>query len=114
MNGILVGVSQELEHLIPLWFASYKKHNDYPVAFIDFGLSPLLRLLCQELGTLIPLTRTFTDPTEESLLHFRAKYGHGDFLTPRRQWLKKPLALLLSPFEQTIWVDIDCEVRDLS
>lgn len=37
------------------------------------------------------------------------------FYTHRSSWYKKPFALLQTPFEKTLWVDIDCEIlRDLS
>src|SRR5262249_294969 len=37
-------------------------------------------------------------------------YGK-QFWSHRTGWFKKPLACLLSPYERTIWIDLDCEVR---
>ena len=34
-----------------------------------------------------------------------------DLWALRKTWYKKPMAMSLSPFQRTLWLDLDCEVR---
>jgi len=87
-RGILVGIDDRQEWMLPWWWSCYEAHNDLPVLFVDFGMSARARDWCAERGMLC-------GPTAADC------YG----------WFKKPLALLESPFRQAIWLDADCEVR---
>lgn len=87
--GVMVGCDREQEWLLPWWWANYDQFNDLPVAFVSMGgMSEDAKKFCREAGELIEL-------------------GHG--FTPA--WLGKPLAILNTPFRNTLWMDLDCEVR---
>ncbi len=34
-----------------------------------------------------------------------------EFWAKRCGWFKKPLACLLTPYQKTLWIDLDCEIR---
>lgn len=113
--GILVGSDLTLEWILPWWWHHYQKNNTIPVAFIDLGLSFEMKEWCRARGELIPLrifdfaaAREEMDPV--LVERFECEYGEG-FWESRGAWFKKPFACLASPFERSLWIDIDCEVR---
>jgi hypothetical protein len=115
-DGIIVGIDQSQEWLLPWWWDHYRKHNRHSVAFIDFGMTVGKKDWCRERGELVPLfvADIFVKEREEIepeiLAHWEASYGK-QFWPCRNAWFKKPLACLQSPFKRTIWVDLDCEIR---
>lgn len=112
MDGILVASDQTLEWALPWWWKHYRKHNSHPVAFVDLGLSFEAKKWCKRRGRLIPLR--VVDFAEEvapdKAREWEEKTGKM-FWESRNAWFKKPLACLKSPFERTLWIDIDCEIR---
>ncbi len=115
-NGVIVGTSQAQEWLLPWWWMHYSQHNNYPVTFIDFGdLSPNALQWCERRGRVISL------PFDESIIAPKAKIDpekaevwektHPKVWELRPQWYKKPFALLKSPYQKTVWLDPDCQVR---
>jgi hypothetical protein len=113
MEGIIVGCDLFQEWLLPWWWDNYRKHNGYPVAFFDFGLSERMKEWCRERGDLIKLPGILIKDREEmtpSLVReWESHYG-DNFWNCREAWFKKPLACRRSPFERTVWLDLDCEV----
>jgi len=115
-QGVLAGCDQNQEWLLPWWWKHYSAHNDYPVAFVDFGLSEEARAWCLHRGRVITLRPTRAriagknqiPPSKQALWenHFGKKIW-----SRRRIWFKKPFALLQSPFPFTLWLDLDCQVR---
>ncbi len=118
-SGIIVGCDQQQEWMLPWWWKHYSTHNNLPVVFIDFGLSPQASQWCQLRGKVIPLL--FSPPLKsraelnlETVARWETAFG-TNFWKARSSWFKKPLALLHTPFEKTLWLDVDCEVKsDLS
>lgn len=113
MEGIIVGCDLFQEWLLPWWWENYRRHNRYPVAFFDFGLSERMKEWCRERGDLIWLHGILVGDREEvrpALVHeWESLYGDA-FWNYREAWFKKPLACLRSPFERSVWLDLDCEV----
>ncbi len=115
-QGIIVGSNQSQEWLLPWWWENYKKHNQYPVAFFDFGLTSDMKKWCREKGPLIQLPQSdvFIKDKEEippsTALDWESRHGET-FWNYRKTWFKKPLACLQSPFEKTIWIDLDCQIQ---
>ncbi|NGX60058.1 MAG: hypothetical protein KR126chlam3_01220 [Chlamydiae bacterium] len=109
-RGILLAVDEKLEWLLPWWWNKYSAHNTLPVAFIDFGLSHYGRSYCRERGEIIDFREDLFLGSSTS----HAKKGEilfgKNLWTNRKSWVKKPLAFLATPFERTLWIDIDCEV----
>ena len=116
MQGIIVGCDQTLEWILPWWLKHYQMHNQYPVAFVDLGLSYEMKDWCKKNGEYIPLRIVdFAEEVDSELREVWKKEAGLQFEEARNAWLKKPLALLKTPFENTVWLDVDCEVRgDLS
>jgi len=116
MNGILVAADITVEWMLPWWWEHYRKHNSSPVAFIDLGMSLEQKKWCKKRGHLIPL-RIVDFAAEESKVdpaiskQWKDDSGGKHFWESRNAWFKKPFACLQSPFERTVWIDLDCEVR---
>jgi len=89
-KGILVGCDASQTWLFPWWWKNYSAHNNHPVFFVDF----------EQISLSVPKVEN---------KEWEAIYG-PDLHDARKSWFKKPAALLLSPFEKTIWIDLDCEI----
>jgi hypothetical protein len=116
MDGIVVGCDISQDWMLPWWWHHYQKHNNFPVAFVDFGMSFERKEWCKARGQYIRLkTLDFATERKEmdpaDVQKMEAEFGIY-FWESRNAWFKKPFACLKSPFERTIWVDLDCEVRD--
>jgi hypothetical protein len=115
-RGVVVGSDLTQEWLLPWWWENYRRHNQYPVSFVNFGLSEEKKKWCQERGELIPLyvADIFVQEKEELapclIKEWEAGFGNR-FWDSRKAWFKKPLACLASPYRQSIWIDLDCEIR---
>jgi hypothetical protein len=120
MDGILIGCDQAQEWLLPWWWENYADFNAHPVAFVDFGLSKEARAWCRKRGVVVDLQAApfaVADQgrvDEETARLWEKMYREGIWKS-RKVWFRKPYAMLLSPFERTIWIDCDCEILgDLS
>lgn len=118
-QGILVGANQKQEYLLPWWWEHFSKCNTYPVAFADFGMSAKAQAWCKEKGALITIPKA---PIAEPMLidknladswkkRWKERGEEENLWELRKVWFKKPLAHSFSPFERTLWLDLDCEVR---
>ena len=87
-RGILVMCDKDQEWLLPWWEENYHQYNHFPVQFVDIGLSEEGIKLCKTHGCYTKL------PAIEL-----------------KNWFKKPFALKLTQFKQTLYMDLDCEVR---
>lgn len=114
-RGVLCGAEKSQEWLIPWWWSRYSEHNDFPVTFFDFGMSEEMRDWCAQRGEVVQveLDSSFITPRSE-IDQELAKCWENDYgwrvWSSRRTWFKKPFAFLESPYEQGIWIDIDCEI----
>ncbi len=113
-QGVIVGCDQKQEWLLPWWWDHYSCHNNYPVAFADFGMSPNALAWCKERGQCLTLPsskiREENDISSLQKQQWEKRYGNGIWFF-RSGWFKKPLALLHSPFPIGIWLDLDCQVN---
>ncbi len=115
-DGVIVGADMTLEWLLPWWWENYQKHNAHKIAFVDLGLSLEMKEWCRERGELIRLRllddfvkeKSEIDPIVANL--WDQEFGKH-FWQSRVAWFKKPFACLLTPFQRTVWIDIDCEIR---
>ncbi len=106
-KGVLVASDSHMEWLLPWWWERYSCCNEFPVVFVDLGMTSEARLWCQERGEVLTVTEVFSFDTV--IKEWEEVYG-SSYGQARKAWFKKPLACLLSPFEETIWMDLDCEV----
>jgi hypothetical protein len=115
-EGIVIGCSQNHEWLLPWWWMHFRLYNNHPVAFINFGdMSETGLRWCQSKGytCTLDLPPGFVKDKEEvneSLGEIWEKIDKKVWLL-RKSWFKKPFALLASPFENSIWLDLDCQMR---
>ncbi len=115
-KGILVACDITQEWILPWWWDHYQKTNQYPVCFIDLGMSKPKKSWCQERGiyralrTPDPFVAEKSEVNSDRIQDWEGHYGKSFWLN-RNAWFKKPLACLLTAFEKTIWLDIDCKVQ---
>jgi len=88
--GIVTGCDKNQEWLLDWWWAQYAAHNTLPVAFFDMGMTDAGREWCRQHG------RLMKSPVA-------GRFGTGN--------MHKPFVLVKSPWRQTIWLELDCEVR---
>lgn len=115
MRGIVLGCDVRQEWLLPWWWKNYSAHNDYPVVVFDFGMSEEGILWCQEKGVYRTLSSRVSSSSKEDLSRekqqeWETRYGAGIWRV-RGAWLKKPSALLESPFDESLWIDLDAQVK---
>lgn len=114
-QGIIVGCDQEQEWMLSWWWTHYIRHNSYPVAFVDFGMSTSAKKWCQRHGIWMPLEapRNYLFPktfiSTDIVKEWEEFYGEEIWESRQRRFYK-PFALYQTPFEETIWVDLDCEI----
>lgn len=112
-KGFIVAADQTLEWLLPWWWERYTKYNDFPVTFVDLGLSKEMKNWCKKQGHYIrlPVPDVFVvDPKEDLEKIMKEELG-PNFSISRNAWFKKPLSCLQSPYELSVWMDIDCEIK---
>lgn len=116
MEGVIVGTSKGQEWLLPWWWMHFRSHNDYPVTFVDFGdLSEDACQWCRRRGSLIQLDvvdnfmakKEAVDPAKALIWEAM----HKNVWEMRFTWYQKPFALCRSPYEKTLWLDLDTQVR---
>ncbi len=112
-KGVIVASDQNLEWLLPWWWERYSSCNSLPVVFFDLGMSLEKRAWCQERGEVISLSEVALEkPLSEPLSKLWPSYYGSSYFQARNAWFKKPSACFLSPFENTLWLDLDCEVLE--
>lgn len=90
-QGVIVGCDKNQQDLLPFFWLNFKLHNNLPLTFFDFGM----------------------DETHSAWCKSRGGYHHfpSDKNSSRKTWFLKPLAIANSPYETTLWIDIDCLIR---
>lgn len=93
--GVIVGCDKEEEWMLPWWYKHFKANNpNMPLAFCDFGMSAAGKNFCKDKGILYECKGIDMQ-------------GDAGFTS---SWFMKPFALLNSPFESSLWIDLDCKV----
>ena len=112
--GILIGADRNAEKLIAWWWRSYSRYCSLPVAIVDFGMSEKRRVWCEKRMQVIPLKDSISVMPKDAIalnhLKLWKKQYRGPLWEAREAWFKKPKACRLSPFDLTLWLDLDCEV----
>lgn len=87
---VCVGADRNYEWMLKWWWKNYSQHNDFPVAFMNFGMSESAVQFCQERGVCIDVSGNIN----------------------KSNWFKKPLGMLMVPTTGKVtFMDIDCEVK---
>ncbi len=114
-EGVVVASSKSQEWMLPWWWENYIKHNSYPVTFVDLGLSEAGKDFCRGKGELVKIPSFPFLGTSEEIKEGRAEFWESTFggnlwSGKRSYWHQKSIALLQTPYQNTIWLDTDCEV----
>lgn len=119
-EGILIGADRQVEEFLPWWWKYYSLYNSRPVSIVDFGMSEKGRAWCVGKMDIIEFKHAFdwmkskSQIAPESWRQWKKQYHNGcaspNLWKSRHAWFKKPSACLLSPYDLTLWIDIDCEV----
>ncbi len=89
-EAFVTGCDTAHEWMLEWFFDNYNKHINRPLIFSNFGVSEdALKLIRKNAHAVMDLTKT-----EE------------------KGWFKKPLTMLKSPSKKTVWIDLDCEIKE--
>jgi hypothetical protein len=115
-DGVLIACSKAIEWMLPWWWMHYHFYNSLPVSFVDFGMSEEAKRWCQNRGQLISLSLSNEfvakqEDIEPKLAELWVIFQGKDIWRARKEWFKKPFAMLQTPYRRTIWLDLDCQVR---
>jgi hypothetical protein len=89
-EAFLTGCDESHEWMLPWFFKNYKKHCNKPLIFSDFGLSDLGRAIVRK--------------------NVHAVMNLGEI--EEYNWFRKPLSMWKSPSKKTVWIDLDCEIKE--
>ncbi len=115
-RGVIVGCDAGSEWLLKWWWRHYTAHNSFPVVFFDFGMTQSARLFCEKKGEVFPLSLPKSFFHSAELFPLPSCWpSHWKKTVQRRRklWFTKAFALLKTPFEETVWLDLDCQCRGL-
>ena len=110
-KGVLIGCDSEMEIYLGWWWSHYKKWNGLPVAIADFGLSEQGKENARGIGQVIEIDVDLSDAVISSSEHKALQSTINQVRKCIGIWQKKPFALSQSPFDQTVWIDLDCEIK---
>jgi len=89
-QAFLTGCDKSTEWMLPWFIKNYKKHNDNPIIFSNFGVSDhVLRIVESNFHAVMDMTKV-----------------------KEKGWFKKPRSMLYSPSKKTVWIDTDCQILD--
>ena len=90
-KAFVTGCDENHEWMLEWFFKNYKKHmKDVPLVFANFGLTPDgLKKVRENVHAVMNLK-----PFDEE------------------GWFKKPMSMIKCHSKKTIWIDLDCEIRD--
>lgn len=114
-DGVIIAADETQEWLLKWWFEHFKTSNQFPITVFDLGMSASARTWVKNKATVIPFAlpkgmihlKESIDP--EKVAGWENRY-EGDLWQGRLHWFSKPFLLLKSPYDRTIWMDLDCEV----
>lgn len=117
-KGVILAADAKQEWLLPWWWRHFSATNPHlPITFFDLGLSGSAKAWCKKKGSLL----SFTPPkglvidtasvSEEKKAEW-SKFYPGDFTASRNAWFFKPFIFQKSPYDHSLWLDVDCEVRE--
>ena len=113
--GVLVGSDQSQEWLLDWFYHSFRKYNPVcPIAFADFGMSEKGKRWCEAKGERFQIPKI--PILQRAGLAFEGERWEEWKLDKSRltiespAYFRKPAAILQSPFERTLWLDLDCQI----
>jgi hypothetical protein len=115
-QGVITGCTHDHEWLLPWWWMHYAMHTNIPVTFFDFGdMTPEAKSWCEKRGELKSLPALQGITSEDQIDAGKASLWRErktpDLWKARLGWFQKPFACLHSPYQKSLWLDLDCQVR---
>jgi hypothetical protein len=95
MKGIIVASDKSQEHLLPFFYLNLRLCSNLPITFFDLGMSIIGREFCEKRGPVIAIDHSLSSCNDHTKI----------------MWFKKPLAFYHTPYSITLWVDLDCKIR---
>jgi hypothetical protein len=86
-KAIITGCDSTGEDILPMFFHFYKKYNNLPIVFADFGVRNIDKIH-KHVDLVIEVNETKRD----------------------KGWFNKPYAIRDCPSKQKLWLDTDCQV----
>ena len=107
-RGVLIGCDREQEKFLRYWYQNYRAFNNFPVAILDLGMSSAGKRIAQKIGRVIQVDQLPCPSPLEKICSKAQKYYV--------RFVQKPsylrvLNLHRTPFDKTIMLDIDTEIR---
>jgi len=109
-EGVIVGCDNNQEWLLPWFWDSYIRYNNYPVTFMDFGMSAKALAFCRERGAVLSVPPIILQDVPEERSRSWDVSGENGFWSVRPKWFCKPSAFILCPYDRGLWLDLDCKV----
>jgi hypothetical protein len=114
-KGILIIANKKQEWIIPWWWYNYRKFNVLEVSFLNCGMSKKALHWCEKKGRVITLDKesiVFSKKEVNKANQKRWETANGKQIWEKRKiWFLKPFALLKTPYDETFYMDLDCEVK---
>lgn len=114
-KGVICGVDCSQFWLLAFFLDRYFFFNNFPITIFDFGLNSWQKSWIESrysLRTIDCIDGFIKDESEvDTEKQMLWEKNHGlEFWSYREKWFKKPFACLKSPYQKTLWLDVDCEV----
>jgi len=90
-KAFLTGCDKRTEWMLDWFITNYRKNNDTPIVFANFGVSDEM------------LEKIHNDKNFNAVIKLQE--------IPEEGWFKKPLAMFHCPAKDKIWLDTDCEIK---
>ncbi len=116
IRGVLTGCDERHEWMLKWWWENYSRHNSYPVVFCDFGMTKSAQMWCASKGEVLSADTdepviTLNEKIDPRLLTIWETIHNKSALHFRKIWFCKPFFCSSTPFDQTIWIDLDGQVK---
>jgi hypothetical protein len=113
-KGILIAFDKSMQPLLLWWYKCLRKYSLLPIAFVSLGVSKKVEKWCKNHGYFIQDEKFISYLKKVPVLDEYKKKWFGLIKTDVEQirpyWFAKPIAMMHTPFEKTLYLDIDCEV----
>lgn len=89
-QAFLTGCDSKNEWMFKWFLENYKRHNNTPFIFADFGVSSeMLNWIQKNVHCILDMTKV-----------------------KEQGWFKKPRSMLYAPSKKTVWIDTDCQILE--
>ena len=114
-RGLLTGCDQTQEWMLKWWLHHAKKQTDLPLSVIDFGMSESAKAYVKNQAHLIDGQPALAPFKRSSKYLFPKNWSlkwQKEASFQRPFYFAKILATADSPYDESLWVDLDCKIID--